>query len=209
MPLETRDELLAAIADWLARNDIDTARAADFVRLFEAQADRVLRTRQAERIETLDMVAGEPTIPLPPDVRAVRSVRLVGGGVLEPLPVEALALPRSAVPGRPRFWAVAGWSLHLAPVPDAAHALEIRHLGGLCRLSAARPSNWLLKRHPDAYLYGALWQAALYVADDRAAATYRPLTEAALAAIEAAEAGAIGAGAGITQAAGPLVTRAG
>jgi hypothetical protein len=35
-----------------------------------------------------------------------------------------------------------------------------------CPLSSSVPCNWLLRSHPDAYLYGSLMQAAPFLRDD-------------------------------------------
>jgi hypothetical protein len=45
----------------------------------------------------------------------------------------------------------------------------------LAKLSDANTSNWLLERHPDVYLYGALLQAAPYLRDDERVALWTPL----------------------------------
>ena len=52
----------------------------------------------------------------------------------------------------------------LAPPPCLA---RMRYRKRLSPLSSANPSNWLLDRNPDAYVYGALVQTLAFKADDR------------------------------------------
>jgi hypothetical protein len=52
------------------------------------------------------------------------------------------------------------------PAPDTGYTAELTYIGTLPKLSDSNTSNWILARHPDVYLYGALMQAAPYLRDD-------------------------------------------
>lgn len=206
MTIATYADLLSATGDWLARNDIDPARAADFVTLFEAYAGRLLRDSAMEQTETLEVEAGEAVVPLPSGFREGRSLRHASSPY-EALVLETAAglgetLPRAPA-GRPARYAFVGRGLVLWPVPDAPATLELVYFGGLCALAAApagRTTNWLLRTAPDAYLNGTLAEAADYLDDDRKSAKYAAKRDAALQAI-------VTAGLRRRWGAGPAVTR--
>jgi hypothetical protein len=71
-------------------------------------------------------------------------------------------------------------------VPDAEYEARLRYRRRIPALSASVATNWLLRKHPDAYLYGALSQALIYFRDDDRQ-TIRNAYAEALSAIEADE----------------------
>jgi hypothetical protein len=183
MTLATYTDLISATSDWLSRNDIDAARSSDFVTLFEAYASRVLRDSRMEITETLTAEEGSATVDLPSAFVEGRSLRHVG------TPYEWLALDSpaslgetmpSATTGRPSRYAITGRSIVLWPTPDTAYDLTLVYFGGLTALSGTVTTNWLLQRHPDAYLNGAIAEACDYLDDDRRSAKYAAKRDAAL-----------------------------
>src|SRR5882724_7400360 len=62
MSLQTYSDLQTAVASWLARADL-AANIPDFIAIFEAAANRRLRTRSQELAASLTPVAGVATIP--------------------------------------------------------------------------------------------------------------------------------------------------
>ena len=185
MTLATYSDLLTATSDWLSRNDIDPARSADFVTLFEAYAGRLLRDSNMEATETLQAEEGAATIDLPAAFREARALRHASS------PYEALVLEAPAAlgetlwtapTGRPARYAMIGGGITLWPVPDAAYDLELTYFGGLIALAATtgRTTNWLLRAAPDAYLNGTIAEACDYLDDDRKSAKYAAKRDAAL-----------------------------
>jgi hypothetical protein len=51
-------------------------------------------------------------------------------------------------------------------------------------LATATPKNWMLTDHPDAYLYGSLYEAAIRVRDIEAAQGYKMLFDDAMNSIQ-------------------------
>lgn len=186
MAISTYAELQSAIADWLDRADLGP-RILEFIALAEAQLNRTLRVRRmlARSAASLDAAYTD----LPDDFLQAVALRLDGGRALEPLPAEELARlrARSDAPGRPRAFGVQGDELELYPTPDRAYDATLLYYARTPALSVASPSNWILTEHPDAYLYGALVQAAPYLKDGPALAMFNAGYEAALEAIRAAE----------------------
>jgi hypothetical protein len=167
--LDTFTGLTTAVADWLNRADL-TSQVPDFVRLFEAQAERNLRTREmiARATTTLDAQYTQ----LPVDFLALVNVQLNGTTPARPAlnyaPMSEIDRIRSEAPngGRPTDYTIVGANLEVAPVPDTSYTIEIAYYQKLTRLSVSNQTNWLLTAHPDLYLYGTLMQAAPYLKDD-------------------------------------------
>ncbi len=174
MGLSTYAELKASIADYLARSDLTNA-IPDFITLCEAKHNRNLFCVQMEKRSTasVDTASDEPEfITLPSDFQTMRRLRLssiAGKPALEPMsPVEAdqLRFNRGNVSGQPTNYAIIGTEIELVPTPDTAYTLELVYRANLTPLSDATASNWLFALAPDAYLYGALMEAAPYLKDD-------------------------------------------
>ena len=82
--------------------------------------------------------------------------------------------------GRPRYYAVSQFPgyvaggayvgvdylwMYLAPIPDQYYTISV--YGSInVTLSDTKPTNWLLTKHPDIYLYGALAEAEPYLKND-------------------------------------------
>lgn len=67
-----------------------------------------------------------------------------------------------------RLYAIEGEWLQISPDPDLTGAfdLEMTYKAQLPKLSDDRSTNWVLKKHPDAYLYGTLIHSAPYLVED-------------------------------------------
>jgi hypothetical protein len=58
--------------------------------------------------------------------------------------------------GTPNAYALVAGGIRLVPPPSSPVLLTMDYFGTLEPLSVYAPSNWLLLKHPDAYLYGTL-----------------------------------------------------
>lgn len=208
MTIASYSDLLTATGDWLARNDIDPARSADFVTLFEAYASRLLRDANMEQTETVFADSGTATVALPSAFREGRALRHVGTPY-EQLVFEAPADLGTTLPtapaGRPARYSIVGSAIVLWPTPDTSYDLDLTYFGGLVALAAApagRTTNWLLREAPDAYLAGSIAEACDYLDDDRKSAKWSARRDAALQQI-------IQNGMRARWGAGSLMTRAG
>lgn len=149
--------LASAVGDWLDRDDL-AARIPDFIRLTEARLNRLLDDPEMEVVTTL---AGDG-VELPADFGAMVSIGTADGNPLQAMgnAEYAAILPQS---GTSRFYTIRGGNLYY--VPGAANVTLVyrRTIPGL---SAGNPSNWLLERAPDLYLYGTLLQASAFLVED-------------------------------------------
>lgn len=174
MAISTFDTLKTAIANSLARTDLD-AQIPNFIMLAEARLSRELETREQEKRATATLTAGDEFTALPTDLRETREVKLntTPNTVLEYMSPVALdkAYP-SGGNGKPAAFSIVGSEMKLRPIPDSGYTAEIIYIGSLTALSDTNTVNTMLIRHPDAYLTGSLVEAYLYLMDDQRAQLY-------------------------------------
>ena len=171
MALSNYTELQASVADFLNRSDL-TDVIPDFIRMTEAELNRVLRTREMS-VRTRAPVS-EQYVKLPDDYLGMRNIELVTSPVtvLEYRNLENLDAHRASdATGKPIFYSIMQNNIEFAPVPDSEYTLEIVYYQKLPQLGTEVTeftTNWLLDSHPDIYLYGSLMQSAPYLqADER------------------------------------------
>lgn len=175
MAITTYAELKGAISNWLNRGDL-TSIIPDFITLAEADINRTLRvsSQMKRSTATLDGQFSD----LPTDFGQMDHVQLNDTVPYALKYVDPAELDRQreaffSVPGKPREYTIIGSTIEVAPEPDDEYEVEIvYYTRGVVALSGTNPSNWLLEKHPDAYLYGALLHSAPYLHDDERAATW-------------------------------------
>jgi len=64
--------------------------------------------------------------------------------------------------GLPQNYTIIGNELVLGPAPDKQYNIVLTYQRDLTPLSSSNPSNWLLEKHPDIYLFAALSHAEFY-----------------------------------------------
>lgn len=159
--LATYDDLVAAIKTWLHRKDLEP-RIPTLISLAEASINRIAQVRLMETEVTLIVEPGDRTAELPVNFTTPISVRLEGGHMLSPSRPEDL--PSSPAPGQPAWWAIDGGSIALDCPATETLPIVLRYRGGFA-LRPEAPSNALLLKYPDLYLYGALLQSAPLIRD--------------------------------------------
>jgi hypothetical protein len=177
MAIGTYSELQTAIANFLARNDL-TDRIPEFISLAEARISRALEARSQEKRATATLTAGDAFVSLPTDLRSIRLVKLntTPTEVLEYYsPIKLDELYGSNISGKPRGYTIIGTEIKFAPQPDTGYTAEIVYMEGTPPLSDSNTTNVILTRHPDAYLYGALASASVYLMDDGKTSLYEQL----------------------------------
>lgn len=179
MTITTYGELKSAVANWLARDDL-TSQIPDFVFLAEAAFNRDFRVRAMEQRAQATTNGGQAYYAWPTDLLEVRSIQINidPPRVLEYLTPEQLRWQGGASSNAtPIYWTDVGASLQLWPTPTEGLPVEIDYYKKLDLASDG--ANWLLARHPDIYLYGALLQAEPYLQNDARILTWAQLLRAA------------------------------
>lgn len=180
-------ELQAAITGWLWDRDDLVARIPDFITLAEAAMNRNIRARDMETLYPFSSSA--VSWALPADYREAISLDIVGsepsGGVVNPASVQSFRKAKSqynvAENSRPAVYTVIGNNAYVAPTPQTSYSYELFYYAACPALSVAAPTNWMLTKNPDAYLYGTLMQAAPYLEDKDSIAIWQQSLTAVIA----------------------------
>lgn len=155
--------LVAAVQRWLNRSDLQDD-APDFIRLAEARFRRVLVMPDMETAITVTPAA---SVALPVDFDSFRSFGIPGWPAFDQLaPADFNRIPLgpdgSPITGQPTKFMVAAGVMQFWPVPDKAYAAALTYRVTIPALGPSVESNWLLAKHPDAYLYATILQAEAF-----------------------------------------------
>lgn len=189
MAITTFSELKTAVLAWAERTDL-TAYDDDFVTLADAQirrdlAGQSIRVRDMET--TTDLTPTSGVVTLPTNFLAMKRVqaRTSSPRRLEYKPQDWLdeAYPDGAE-GDPSFYTVAGTSLSMFPLTDSD--IRITYYAYPTALSDNDPTNWLLTKYPDVYLFAGLVQLELYTGNTEGVAKWLGAYSAALQGLAAA-----------------------
>ena len=168
MALATFTDLKTSISSWLYDRADLTAVIPDFITLSEARFNRELRTSNMVARATADVSDGFFVVP----TDWLETISLINTGsnpsvVMEPVSVQRLNELRTlSLTGSPRYYAMVDGAFQIYPAPSADISLALTYYKKVPALSTSNPTNWLLTKSPDLYLYGALLQAAPYLDED-------------------------------------------
>jgi len=167
MALSNYDDLQAAIADWLIRDDLG-ARIPDFISLNEKSMNRLLKTAEMEVETSLVTVPSNPNVALPTGYSGLRRLRAYNNSIwydVQILPLEP-SRDNGVIGAPPVAASIVGSNINFRPIPNGAYPLLMNYYAKFAELSDSNPTNWILENHPDAYLYGSLLQSAPYLGTD-------------------------------------------
>lgn len=173
-------QLQDAFKTWLWDREDLAGRAVDCIAMAEADFNDELRIAQMEVSAPITLTNGVG--PLPADYLAWRRVITDDSRsrVLE------FADPAWAedhymgpdVPGLSWHFTITGSTIKT--YPSSVPNLMLLYYQKIPALSASNPTNWLLTRKPQVYLYGALVHAAPFLDDDERLQTFGALRKVAL-----------------------------
>jgi hypothetical protein len=174
MAISTKAELHTAVANWLNRSDL-TARIPEFISLAEAGFNRNLRAREM-LVRSTASTTGQ-YVSLPTDYLEMLNIELTSTS--PPKRLVYITSDRSDdyrerqnnKTGIPDYYTIEGASIQLLPTPNASVTVQLNYYQDIPALSGLADSgdNWLLRAHPDIYLYGTLLQASPYIMDPQSA----------------------------------------
>ena len=178
----TYNELKTNIANFLNRSDL-TNQLDFFIDATEAEFNRRLRVK--DMIKRATATADAQYISLPTDWLEAINVQIDGNN-FSPLfqqSIESLDIYRKSVDNvtnQPIYYALVDNTIELAPTPDSNYTLQLTYYGTIDALSDTNTSNFISTSYPDAYLYGALKHASIYLMEDDRAALFSSQFEKAL-----------------------------
>lgn len=189
MAITNYTTLQAAIANWLARDDL-TAYIPDFIALAEHQIyygsddpafpTDPLRVRQMETITTLTLSTNP--VSLPDSFLEQRRLYIndTNRTPLSPVsPEQLLTDYPSSSTGRPVSFSIEGNTARFAPSPDSAYEVPMLHYSKPDPL-ATTSVNPVLTAYPLVYLYTALTQAAPFCNNDERIQTWARMAAAGI-----------------------------
>lgn len=174
MAITTYAELQSAVANWLGRDDLN-ARIPEFITLFEATACRRLGVRETQTTTNLTPSSGMATLPT--DFLSAKRVTWMGSSPVDLVYEHPSIIAWTPVTetGTPNKYTIEGSKLKVRPVSDTT--LELLYAASTAAVSGTL--NWLMTKHPDAYLFGSLCEAEGFVVNDERSALWRSRMEAA------------------------------
>lgn len=177
MPLDTYSGLKTAISAWAMRTgDVQfEAQVPDFITLCERRINRTLRIAGMERLTEVALVDGVAS--LPDDYlewRLFRSQSYPFGEI-------EFSTPGASADVSQAIGSSFGGSVD---------AVTLLYYAKVPPLSDAAPTNWLLEKAPDLYLYGSLLEAAPYMEEDNRAALWKTYYDTAISDLKSDDMGA-------------------
>lgn len=169
MAIASYADLQSATADWLNRTDLSSV-IPTFISLAEAKFNRELRTR--DMLTRAAATSSNEYVAMPLDFLEAYDVELNMSGIAaqQPLsyigPNEAKSLKANKITGKPRYFTIIDGAFEILPAPTSNIDLLMVYYAKIPALSATQPSNWLLAKSPDLYLYSTLLEAAPYLKND-------------------------------------------
>lgn len=187
MALSTRDGLIAAIPSHMMGNTtLTSAICADFILMVEAEMNRAFRDRKmtartdaivdAEYAVVPEDFQGEISLTL--DDSANTKVQFVDPGAF------AKRINDYTDTGTPKYCTIIGDEFRFLPVPSDSYTADLVYWQGVPALTDGSDTNWILTKHPDAYLYGCLMHAAAFLKDFDQKAMYEAWFARAIGDIE-------------------------
>lgn len=159
-------DLQTAVANFLNRSDL-YASIPVFIAMTESSMNRRLRVREMI-VRAQDVSVASEFQAVPTDFSGPISMTLSTGEVLDNMSPDEINFQKyrnASLGGTPTAYAVVGGQFQFNPIPSGTTPLTavMSYWGNLPALSAGNPSNWLLAEYPDAYLYGALCEAGMFM----------------------------------------------
>lgn len=185
MAIDTYSTLKAALARWMFRDDLGEV-IPDFIALAEAKINRDLTLREFEAVAT----GAGASFPMPDDAQSVTRVSVVGwDGRKRVIPYVSPATQGRYAPSsgtEPLAFIVEANTVIFMP-PGSSASWELVYYPAIPALSDDNPTNWLLTRAPDVYLFGALTEAEPYLYNEERMPMWQGKYESAVAGLMASD----------------------
>ena len=160
MALDDYASLLIEAGEYSGRTDI--AQHFDrFLRLAEAKLNRALRVADMEAVESVSLVEGDGQLPA--DFLEARDVVYPPNRPLRSVSLQVLSGRYGVAGGVPQGYAIIGKTISVRP--KWSGDLSITYYAAIPPLTMQNPTNWLLAKAPDVYLYGVVEEIAIWTRD--------------------------------------------
>ena len=166
MAITNFDELCKAVVLWSKRDDL-----LPLILQFIANCEQHMYDNETEalKLRSMEVVSTSTTtdkyITLPPNFESSRAVRITDDTGYELRYQTPEAMRRRPYPGRPLFFSIIGNVIEFDCVPDSNYAIEMQYFRKLTPLALPEDTNEILLQHSNIYLYGTLYESAVYEQD--------------------------------------------
>ena len=173
MVIATYADLVNTIKRWLNRADVEDADISTFIYFAGNAANQVLRVPAMETTVLIEVTEGGK-ITLPSDFLELRAMTAEWNSD-QSVPLERVSWDqfvnfRNRDPGtQARFFSRQGPYLFITPAPAEGARVTMHYYRSMPDLSPEEPFNWLSDLSPQAYLYGALHYAQLFLFNEERA----------------------------------------
>lgn len=170
MAISNYTELQSAVSNWSHRVDVSSDRIQEFIAL--AEADLQLRAELTQWDTEASVTITDGAGDLPADFKSMHSVRLGSQDtqLVQVTPQKYDFLRGATDPTDAIYYAIIGTQLRTTP--SSSGTASILYAARFTALSASATTNSLLTLFPDAYLYGAMVQFAIWANNDKALQRY-------------------------------------
>jgi hypothetical protein len=159
MTISDYASLLVDAGDYSGRDDV-VHLFPRFLALAELKLNRVLRVADMEKTAAVPLTEGEGGLPA--DFLEARQVLAADGRTLRTLPLQELSSHETS--GSPPIgYAIIGGAVQVRP--KGSEEIRLTYYAKIPPLTAAAPSNWLIEKAPDVYLYALVEEIAVWERD--------------------------------------------
>lgn len=173
MAIANFGDLKTAINDWLNRSDLSAVPLGQFVLAVENDLRSDAEIREYETIVTGTM-SGDG-FALPTDFLRVRSL-LVENHPYTYLPPDEYS---NKVDNESTGWWYTINGSNVSVLNGDGKDYELLYFGNLPALSASGDTNWILKNHPNIYLWGGCYFGSVFLKDTNGMSAFSSLYETA------------------------------
>lgn len=175
MTISDYASLLVDAGEYAGKNDF----AHVFPRLLglaELKLNRGLRVADMEVTDTVTLTAGSGSLPA--DFLEAVEVKNATGIPIRAVSMQQLTSSYMGRAGVPAGYAIIGSTINVAPVADGD--LTVTYYGKIPPLTPVNPTNWLLTKAADVYLYALVAEIAIWSKDAEGATAAQQLMGLAL-----------------------------
>lgn len=183
-PIGEYATLVNTVRSWLNRDDLTNLQITEFIAMFEARINRVLRHPEMEEVVSATLTTGNNDLPA--DFLAMRSIYR-DNQELKAMTPSGLVREYGTGSGPAVAYTIIGSNprkIRLGPQPSADTPVTMVYYKKIVGIDENNSDNWLLNEHPDLYVYGTLLAAEAYLANDERLAVWKSAYDEALAELD-------------------------
>jgi len=166
MALANYTDLQAEVANWMHRSNLE-GDIPNFIALAEARIRAVLQAQLQDVIGTIATVNGQNYATLPSDLLRVHSLSIANTApsLDYVTPDQLSATYYEGDVGIPQKYTTVGDIIYFGPTPDRVYTINCVFQAAVPSLTDLVPTNTLLTKWPNVYLWASLTEAAKFCRD--------------------------------------------